>query len=79
MRLEDVNALSDMAYSNARPKFKSSFQMLALSFLKKFKCSGPSKEDLLFGVNSNIILKYSEIWKHWKQQTKYIGGPNIPN
>lgn len=78
MRLEDVNALSDMAYSAARPVFKSTFQMLALSFFKKLKCTGPSKEDLLFGVNSSVILKYSQILKHWKEQTKYLGGPNIP-
>jgi 2-polyprenyl-6-methoxyphenol hydroxylase-like FAD-dependent oxidoreductase len=78
MRLEDVNALSDMAYSVAKPKFKNTFQMMALSFLKKLNITGPTKEDMLFGTDSSVILKYSDVSKHWKEQTKYLGGPNVP-
>ena len=77
-RLQDVNALSDIAYSNARPNFKSGLQMITLNFLKKLKIVGPSKEDLLFGTSSSVIQKYTDIYNVWKQQTKYLGGPNIP-
>jgi len=78
-RLQDVNALSDMAYSNARPNFKSGFQMIALNILKKLRIVGPSKEDLLFGTNSSTIQKYTDIFNVWKQQTKFLGGPNVPS
>ncbi len=74
IRLEDVNALSDIAYGAAFPNFKSGIQMILLKF---FSC-GPSKEDLMFGKSSTTIRRYSEIKKIWQEQTKHLGGPNIP-
>ena len=75
-RLEDVNALSNLAYSLARPSFKSGLQMVVLGMFKKF--TGPSKEDFLFGKNSSTTKRYSEVIKIWEQQTKLLGGPNVP-
>jgi kynurenine 3-monooxygenase len=77
-RLVDVNALSDIAYSLARPNFKSSIQMIAFSSLKKCKLMGPSREDLMFGKNSSVIQRYSTIYKIWLNQAKWFGGANIP-
>jgi len=75
-RLEDANALSDIAYGAVMQNFKSGFQMIFLSLFKKFV--GPSKEDYLFGTISKNTKRYSEIVNIWKQQTALIGGPNIP-
>lgn len=76
-RLPDANALSDMAYSTANPSFKSSLQLVFLSTFKRFL--GPSKEDMLFGTDSNVIKRYSDVAKHWKEQTSWLGGPNVPS
>jgi kynurenine 3-monooxygenase len=78
-RLSDVNALSDIAYSVARSDFKTGFQLFAMSTLRKFNLMGPSKEDLMYGKFSSEIKRYSDIFKTWVQQTKWLGGPNIPN
>ena len=75
-RLEDANALSDMAYGAVNQNFKGSIQMIFLGLFKRF--IGPSKEELLFGKSSNIIQKYSDVVKIWKHQTRCLGGPNIP-
>ena len=77
-RLDDVNALSDIAYSLARPNFKSTIQMIAFSTLKKCNLMGPSREDLMFGKNSAVIQRYSTIYKIWLNQAKWFGGANIP-
>ena len=76
VRLEDANALSDMAYGTVNPTFKGGIQMMFLGCFKR--CLGPSKEDLLFGKSSQIIQKYSDVVKIWKHQTRFLGGPNIP-
>jgi 2-polyprenyl-6-methoxyphenol hydroxylase-like FAD-dependent oxidoreductase len=75
-RLEDANALSDIAYGTVFQNFKSAFQMIFLNVFKRF--FGPSKEDYLFGTISKDTKRYSEVVNIWKQQTAYIGGPNIP-
>ena len=75
-RLPDANALSDMAYSTAMPSFKTSLQLIFLSTFKRFV--GPSKDDMLFGTDSGVIKRYSDVAKHWKQQTSWLGGPNVP-
>lgn len=76
-RLADANALSDMAYGAINQNFKSSVQMIFLGLFKSIV--GPTKEDLLFGKQSVTISRYSEAVELWKQQTRYLGGPNIPN
>lgn len=75
-RISDANALSDMAYAATRPTFKGNIQMITLGLFKKF--TGPSKEDMLFGKESAVTKRYSEIVEHWKQQTSWLGGPNFP-
>ncbi len=76
-RLVDASALSDMAYSAINQNFKSSIQMIFLGLFKR--CLGASKEDLLFGKQSDTISRYSDVVKVWKRQTRFLGGPNIPN
>jgi kynurenine 3-monooxygenase len=78
-RLTDVNALSDIAYSVARSDFRTGFQLFTMSALRKFNLMGPSKEDLMYGKYSNEIKKYSDIYKTWLDQTKWLGGANLPN
>ncbi|CAF0956249.1 unnamed protein product [Brachionus calyciflorus] len=75
-RIEDANALSDMAYALTRPTFKGGLQMIMLGIFKRF--IGPSKEDLLFGKESSVTKRYSEIVEYWKRQTNWLGGPNLP-
>ena len=77
-RLEDVHALSDIAYGAARSGPKEVFQNIILAPLKKISLVGPSKEDFMFGRNSSGLKRYSEILKGWKQQTMLIGGPTVP-
>lgn len=74
-RLEDVNALSDIAYSTVRPTVASRIQMFVRPLSKKF---GPSKEDLMFGKQSANTHSYSECVKIWKDQAKFLGGANVP-
>ena len=51
-RIEDVNALSDIAYDPARRNFKSIFQSMTLNVLKKLNIVGPSKQGFyLFLIN----------------------------
>jgi len=76
-RLVDANALSDMAYGAINQNLKSSIQMIFLNVFKSYL--GPSKEDLLFGKQSDRISRYSEAVELWKRQTRFLGGPNIPN
>ena len=75
-RLEDANALSDMAFGVSNPTVLGTFKMISLGFFKRI--FGPSKEDLLFGTASSKIHRYSEAVKVWKRQTRFLGGPNIP-
>lgn len=77
-RLEDVHALTAIAYSAAFGGFKNAFQMSVLSMLKKIGLVGPSKEDLLFGKDSANVKRYSEAFKIWKEQTALLFGPTLP-
>jgi kynurenine 3-monooxygenase len=77
-RLEDVHALSDMAYGAVNSGLKEVFQNILLAPFKKINLVGPSKEDLMFGRDSASLKRYSEILKSWKQQTMLIGGPTVP-
>jgi hypothetical protein len=65
-----------MAYSAINGNFKSAIQMIFLGVFKR--CMGPSKEDMLFGKQSSTISRYTDAVKVWKNQTRFLGGPNIP-
>jgi kynurenine 3-monooxygenase len=78
-RLPDVNALSDIAYSVARSDFRTGFQLFAMTYLRKLRLMGPSKEELMYGTFSKEIKRYSDIYKTWLGQAKWLGGANIPS
>ena len=75
-RLDDVRALSDIAYSTVRPNLASRIQTVLLRPLSKRL--GPTKEDLMFGKMSENTKRYSDCVKIWKRQAKYLGGANVP-
>jgi kynurenine 3-monooxygenase len=78
VRLEDVNALSNYAYSATKMGIKDAFQGIVLSFFKRIKLIDGVKDDFLFGKKSNEVQRYSEIMKLHERQTKFIGGPSFP-
>ena len=78
VRLEDVHALSAIAYGAAFGGIKGLIQLGVLGLLKKIGAVGPSKEDLMFGKFSANTLRYSEALKVWQQQTAYLLGLTLP-
>ena len=75
-RIDDVHALGEIAFSYLNRNVKSIFQSVAA---KVFRL-GKSKEELMYGPNSDRPLPYSEIVNAWTEQTKWIGGrAKIPN
>jgi len=77
-RLEDVHALSALAYSAAYGGAKNKFQMSVLSMMSKCGLIGPCKEDYLFGKHSAEMKPYSEVVKTWRRQTKFLFGATMP-
>ena len=73
-RLADSQALSDLAYAVSRGSGKSAMQSSVLGILKKLRVVGMTKDDMLFGARSDVILPYHAIVEKWKSQTWWLGG-----